>query len=183
MHIADLLQAAREYRRPKQLHPLVVQAYDAYAAASGRLEPLALDRLNRGLDRLEGGGIAGLTELADALFGLGAFIWYLNEELGDELTAEAVSDVIRSRRDVYAWVAGQIELARQEEHRSRELRQAWLTGRSPGDRLRAPAVGTPAPAQSIAVHVLKPPSKRPPLLRREDTPLERRRPLTRSGSG
>lgn len=130
MNIYDLLRAARDYEPPTRLHPLVIETYDAYDAHGRRLPPRTLDGLGQALDALEAGGLSGLIELADVFFGLAVFAWFLEDKLEDALSAEAVREFIRTRRDLYAWIVGQLELARQEERRFGPGSHARLVGRA-----------------------------------------------------
>ena len=94
MDAQKLLEAVKSYERPKELHPIAVRAYDLYVAAGRRITDEVFGTLDSELAPLRSTRrLDELRVLAEALYSLGVFIWFLNERADNEQAADRISDL------------------------------------------------------------------------------------------
>jgi hypothetical protein len=159
----ELLDAIRNYRPPKKLHPIAGKAYDLYDRAGFELTDEAIAELRADLEGLRG----DLKALTDAMCGLSAFVIYANEKLNDPVAAEQIAQLMREQRAQYEPLSQKVTEILQDF--SKKVRGLFdrFTDRDLSADTRAPTYDEPAPPETVPLKQLKP-AARPPPLRKKD---------------
>lgn len=155
-----ILEAIRDYKPPKKLHPIAGLTYDLYDAAGFQITDEVLDRLRRELEPHK----SDLKALTDALCGLSAFIVYANEQLEDPEAAGRISELVKECRPQYAPLGEKLVGLLQDF--AQQAKEIFGRFSDKEEELRAPKVGEQAPDGAVPLSRLKPVAKRPPLIRK-----------------
>jgi hypothetical protein len=157
----ELLEAIKNYRPPKKLHPIAGRTYDLYDSAGFQLTDEALDEIRK---VLEGYG-DDLKALTDALCGLSAFVIYANEKLGDPVAAEKVALVMRECRGKYEPLSEGVTAALQDLVRKVRGLFDRFVDRDRAPDSKAPIYDDERPPNTVPLRELKPIAQ-PPMRRR-----------------
>jgi hypothetical protein len=153
------LEAIKDYRPPKKLHPIASKTYDLYAAAGNRLTPEALEALRADLRATYG----DLKATTDALCGLASFVIYANEHLDDPAAAEQISELMRDARQEFEPVSTGLQSMLQDWARKVSGVFDRFSDRDQTAKARAPVYDELPPNGTVPLKQLKPVAKPPPI--------------------
>ncbi len=153
-----LLEAVRNWRPPKELHPICMAAYGVYAEHDNALPPEAIRDLRRVLD----GYGDDLEALAAAMEGMIRFMLYLGEILGDKENGEKVAKLLGEYADRFEpfWQ----RVAEALENQGGNVQEAFqqMIGDKDPARKTAPLYGQKPPAGTVRLADIAPPPRPPP---------------------
>jgi hypothetical protein len=158
-----LLQALRDYRPPKKLHPIADKAFSLYQKGDYKVTDETIAILRADLD-----AIAHDIKLhTDALCGVTAFMIYINEKYEDHESGEKVADLIKSVGHRYESLTERAVAALGDLGKSVKGLFDRFTAKKDTDEKRAPAFGEERPEGTIPLSTLKPPAQPPPWARKK----------------
>jgi hypothetical protein len=159
----EVLNAIKDYRPPKKLHPIAGKTYDLYAAAGKQLTPEALDIILEEL-RSHYGDLKATT---DALAGLASFQIYAREHLDDEKAADQIMELMKDARMQFEPLS--LQVAGWLSDLTKKLTGIFdrFTDRDRSGDSRAPVHDKAPPEGTVPLKQLKPMAE-PPRVRRRD---------------
>ena len=153
-----LLEAVRNWRPPKELHPIAAASLAVYEKANKKLPPPAMQELRALLDAYG----EDLTELASAMEGMVRFMRHLGENLEDKESSDKVLKLLREYADRFEPFWQRVAEALKNE--GEDVRAAFsdmLGGEDPATRT-APMYGQQKPDGAVRLSDIAPPTRPPP---------------------
>lgn len=151
-----ILEAIRDYKPPKKLHPIPSRALDLYFAGGEKFSDEALDALRKDIEPLK----HDLKALTDVLWGLSQVVIYLNENEQDAASATRISELVKECRPQYSPLGEKLVGLVQDF--AKQAKEIFGRFADQEEELRAPKVGEQAPDGAVPLSRLKPVAKRPP---------------------
>lgn len=157
-----ILEALRDYRPPKKLHPIARFAWGLYEEAGDDIPPEAIEALRDELKQYE-----DLKDLTDALCGLSAFMIYISEQLGDTENGEKIAELVKEVGPRYEPFTDRV--AQAIENLGRRVKGLYdrFTDRDKTEDSRAPVYGEDAPKGTVPLKNIKPRATVPPWARKK----------------
>jgi hypothetical protein len=158
----NLLQAVRDWRPPKTLHPIAMRAWHVYVAHGHSLPPSAIQTIQ---DILDGNG-EDLKALAESLEGLFRFVVLLKDHRKDQKSAEQIMNLCRScmpRFEAFWRRVGEAMTNVAAEKRGTLI--AFLDREQTSEKT-APRFGEEAPSNTVPLRNLTVPARPPPWARK-----------------
>lgn len=151
-----LLEAVRNWRPPKELHPIAVVAYRMYDENENAFTPKAIADLDRVLDEYG----EDMENLAMAMEGLIRCMVYVGENLGDKDNAEELAKLLRKYAERFEpfWR----RVAEAMENEGHDLKSSFQQLLGDGEEKKAPVYGEKAPMGSVQLKDIAPPPRPPP---------------------
>ena len=159
-----LLEAVRNWRPPKELHPIAMVAFGVYDQAGSDLPPSALQDLRKVLEDYGN----DLEALALAMEGMTRFMVYIGENLGDKDNAEKVAGLLREYAMKFEPFWRRVAEALAAEGEDVQGAFAELVGEQDSARRSAPLYGAKAPEGTVRLADIAPPPRPPPWVPNKD---------------
>lgn len=155
---AKILEAVRNWRPPKKLHPMAMVAWKLYEEGGNTLSEASVQNLR---DALNGYG-DDLKGLAEACEGLTRFVMYVSQNLGDKENGDKVIQLMREYTHLYEpfWRRVGDALANVGAQAIGTFKQ--FVGEGKTEEKNAPALGEKAPDGSVPLKNLMPAGRPPP---------------------
>lgn len=151
-----ILEAIRDYKPPKKLHPIAGRAIDLYFANGSKIPDEVVNALRQQIQPIK----HDLKELTDVLWGLSQVIMYFNENEQNPDAAARISELVKECRPQYAPLGEKLVGLVQDF--AKQAKEIFGRFADQEEELRAPKVGDQAPDGAVPLSRLKPMAKRPP---------------------
>ena len=152
-----LLEAVRNWRPPKELHPIAMAAFGIYEEAGQTLSPSGMKELRAVLDEYG----EDLEALAAAMEGMIRCMIYIGEHLGDKENSEKIAKLLREYAERFEPFWQRVaEALRNEGSDVQEGFAELLGGQDPGTKT-APMYGAKAPVGTLRLSDIAPPPRPP----------------------
>jgi hypothetical protein len=153
-----LLKAIRDWRPPKTLHPIAMNAVEIYEANGKAMTPEAVQGIRDLLDGYNG----DMVGLAKALEGLARFMILLTDHEKDKEGGEAVAALMREYTRLFEPFWKRVGEA--ATNVTAEARGSFLQfiDRDRTSEKAAPSYGQKAPKDTIPLSSIAPPARPPP---------------------
>jgi len=153
----QLLENIRDYKPPTELHPIAMHAWNLYEDNEFQLPPSAIETL-REVFKAYGDDLQALGE---AMFGLTRFMLLVTEHHNDKVSADKIAELMREFTHLYEPFWESVgEALTNVGSQTRSVFQQFM-GVDEEQAKTAPTFGEAAPADSIPLKDLLPPSRPP----------------------
>jgi hypothetical protein len=153
-----LLDAVRNWRPPKKLHPMAMVAWKMYEEGGNTLSDESISKLREVLDAY-GDDLKGLAEACE---GLTRFVMYTSQNLGDEENADKVIKLLREYSHRYEPFWQRVgEALSNVGAKAVDNFRSFVGQNQPGEK-SAPTLGEKAPEGSVPLKDIMPAARPPP---------------------
>ncbi len=152
-----LLEAVRNWKPPKELHPIAPASFTIYEKAGNSLPPPAMEQLKSLLEAYA----EDLGELAMAMEGMIRFMRYVGENLGDKESSEKVAKLLRAYADRFEPFWQRVAEAMKNEGEDVRAAFADMLGGQDEASKTAPMYGEQKPAGTMKLSDIAPPPRPP----------------------
>ncbi|MEM7674962.1 MAG: hypothetical protein AAF449_03060 [Myxococcota bacterium] len=152
-----LLEAVRNWRPPKELHPIAMVSFGLYEDAGNTLTPATIQDLRKVLDEYGD----DIEALAAAMEGMIRFMRYIGENLGDTENSEKVVKLLREYADRFEPFWQRVAQALENEGEDVQAAFSQMVGGEDPAKRTAPRFGAKAPHGALRLSDIAPPIRPP----------------------